>query len=265
MSAPRINLYIDCTHGISGDMLCQGLTALCGDKTFVEEQQQLISDALRHETQHQHHHAHGYDAAGSHVHGHDDAGSHTHHHAYTHRSYQSLIGLVAESQLDDGVKAMTKKIYQILATAEAEVHGETLETVHFHEVGRPQAIINMVGIAAAFQAIRPAKVTCSNVIDGCGTVQCAHGEIPVPVPAVRALMNRSSLVYGQCEKTMEMVTPTGLAALLAMDPETTQTKPEPERILETAHAEGVRQAWGDQADREHMEGNRPGLKIVSFS
>jgi pyridinium-3,5-bisthiocarboxylic acid mononucleotide nickel chelatase len=64
--------------------------------------------------------------------------------------------LLSDCQLDDDVKAMTLKIYTILAAAEAEVHGETLETVHFHEVGRPQAIINMVGIAAALtQSIHP--------------------------------------------------------------------------------------------------------------
>jgi pyridinium-3,5-bisthiocarboxylic acid mononucleotide nickel chelatase len=242
MSHSNGNLYIDCTNGISGDMLCQGLTALSGDKTFVEEQQQLISDGLHHEA----HHDHDHDAAAGATHVHGSAGSDAHAHPYTHRSYQSLIGLIDGSRLDDGVKAMTKKIYQILATAEAEVHGETLETVHFHEVGRPQAIINMVGIAAAFQTIHPAQVYCGQVIDGCGTVQCAHGEIPVPVPAVRALMNRSTLEYGTCDKSMEMVTPTGLAALLAMEPKTIHDHPEPDRILDTATAK-----WG--------------LKIVLFS
>jgi len=231
MTNSKVNLYMDCTNGISGDMLCQCLTALSGNRAFVEEQQQLISDGLHHESEHhQHHHDHGNE----------------HTHAYSHRSFQSLLSLIDNSPLDDGVKAMTKKIYEILGTAEAEVHGETLLTVHFHEVGRPQAIINMVGIAAAFVTINPGQVYCGKVIDGCGTVQCAHGEIPVPVPAVCALMNRSTLSYGQCEKTMEMVTPTGLAALLAMDPVTTHSQPDPAKILDTA--QGLY-----------------GLKIVSFS
>lgn len=246
MSNSKVNLYIDCKNGVSGDRLCQALTELCGNKGFVEEQQQLISDALHLESEHHHHHDHGHahDAAGDHAH--DAAAAHGHVHAYAHRSYQSLLGLIDGSCLAEGVKVMAKRIYEILATAEAEVHGETLMTVHFHEVGRPQAIINMVGIAGAFGAINPGQVYCSKVMDGCGTVQCAHGEIPVPVPAVRALMDRSTLGYGQCEKPMEMVTPTGLAALLAMEPEMMETQPDPTRVVGTAHA-------------QH------GLKIVSFS
>lgn len=198
----KVNLYIDCTNGISGDMLCRCLTELCDNPSVVEEQQQLMSDELHHEVQHQ----------AGHAHGHGDAQE------YTHRSFQSIQRLLADCLLDDDVKAMTLKIYTILATAEAEVHGETLETVHFHEVGRPQAIINMVGIAAALTAINPVKVYCSKVMDGMGTVLCAHGEISIPVPAVRALMKYSELEYGTKEVEMEMVTPTGLAALLAMAP-----------------------------------------------
>ena len=202
----KINLYIDCTNGISGDMLCQCLTDLCDNKSFVEEQQQLVSDELQHESQH----------PGSHEHEHSQG--HSHAQVYTHRSFQSLLALLGDSQLNDDVKAMTLKIYTILAAAEAEVHGETLETVHFHEVGRPQAIINMVGIAAALNTINPRHVYCSKVMDGTGMVTCAHGEISVPVPAVKALMSRSQLIFGTKGIKMEMVTPTGLAALLAMEP-----------------------------------------------
>jgi pyridinium-3,5-bisthiocarboxylic acid mononucleotide nickel chelatase len=202
----KVNLYIDCTNGISGDMLCRCLTDLCDNPSFVEEQQQLVSDELHHEAQHQVGHDH------AHAHGH----KHEHSQPYTHRSFQSILGLLATCQLDDNVKAVTLKIYTILAAAEAEVHGETLETVHFHEVGRPQAIINIVGIAAAFIAINPKRVHCSKVMDGTGTVHCAHGEISVPVPAVKALMKHSELSYGTKDVEMEMVTPTGLAALLGI-------------------------------------------------
>jgi hypothetical protein len=150
--------------------------------------------------------------------------------------------LLSDCQIDNEVKALTLKIYTILAAAEAEVHGETLETVHFHEVGRPQAILNMVGIAAALTAIDPEKVYCSKVIDGIGTVQCAHGEISVPVPAVRALMNTSTLPFGTEEIEMEMVTPTGLAALLAMEPAYIALEPGKVEVIREAMAKGTKKA-----------------------
>jgi len=244
------NLYIDCTSGVSGDMLCQCLTDLCDNGSFVEEQQQLVSDELHHEAQHQADHAHEH--ADGHTHNHD----HAHPQPYTHRSFQSILELLSDCQLNDDVKAMTLKIYTILAAAEAQVHGETLETVHFHEVGRPQAIINMVGIAAALSALKPRQVFCSKIIDGIGTVKCAHGEISVPVPAVRALMDTSNLPFGNEEVEMEMVTPTGLAALLAMEPQYMAGRPEPDHIIKTAEARGDRWAAEDGSHRR--------LKIVSF-
>ena len=208
----QMNLYIDCTNGISGDMLCRCLADLSGNLGFVEAQQKIIQERLDGESNQAHHHAHADEHA--HDHGHE----HSHPTPYIHRSFQSILTLLKESGLEDKVKTTSIRIYTVLATAEAQVHGETLETVHFHEVGRPQAIINMVGVAAAFTAIDPAKVYCSKIIDGIGTVHCAHGEIPVPVPAVRALMKTSGLPFGTKELEMEMVTPTGLAALMAMDP-----------------------------------------------
>lgn len=242
----KVNLYIDCTSGVSGDMLCQCLIALCGDGAFVEEQQQLISDELHHEATHEHQHNH------NHPHDHD----HGHPHGYTHRSFQSLLTLLSNSQLDEAVLAMTLKIYTILAIAEAQVHGETLKTVHFHEVGRPQAIINMVGIAAAVTAIKLGQIYCSKVIDGTGTVQCAHGEVSVPVPAVRALMDTSNLAFGTKDIKMEMVTPTGLAALLALEPQYMASKPESSLILNIAEARGNR--LSTDLEEHH------GLKILSF-
>lgn len=242
----KVNIYIDCTNGISGDMLCRSLTELSENTDFVEKQQQLVSDELFHEEQHQHSHDHGH----NHSHGHD------HLHPYTNRSFQSILELLSDCQLQDDVKAMTLKIYTILAVAEAQVHGETLETVHFHEVGRPQAIINMVGIAAAYIAINPEQVYCSTVMDGIGTVLCAHGEITIPVPAVRALMKTSNLTFGTKEVEMEMVTPTGLAALLAMDPIHMDTQPDIAHIIQTSIARGDRWDLADSVVK--------GLRLSTF-
>lgn len=258
----KVNLYIDCTNGISGDMFCRCLTELCGDIAFVESQQKLISDELHHEEQHKHSHDHGH----SHDHDHDHSQDHSHDHdnshgnnlpkPYTDRSFQSILSLLSQSGLDDKVKNMAQKIYTVLAKAEAHVHGETLETVHFHEVGRPQAIINMVGIAAAYVATNPEHVYCSTIMDGTGTVLCAHGEISVPVPAVSALMETSDLSFATKNVEMEMVTPTGLASLLAMEPIYMEFHAKEVQIIRTAQAKGER----IRVDNE----SAGGLKTVSF-
>ncbi len=135
----KIAIYIDCTHGVSGDMLCRGLTSLCGDSDYVEGQQASIFSR-------------------------DDKPAHGHH----HRSFREIEALIGESQLEDPVKAIVLNIYTALAKAEAEVHKETLDTVHFHEVGRNQAIENMVGIAAAIHKLDPEYVFCSTIHDGVG-------------------------------------------------------------------------------------------------
>jgi pyridinium-3,5-bisthiocarboxylic acid mononucleotide nickel chelatase len=243
---PKINLYLDCTNGVSGDRLSQCLKDLCNDKSFVEAQQQLVTEELHLEQLHTHNN-HNHDGS--------EVEAHTHSHAYSHRSFQSLLTMLSGCELDDDVKAMTLKIYTILAIAEAEVHGETLETVHFHEVGRPQAIVNMVGIAAALVAINPDNVYCSKIFDGVGTVLCAHGEIPIPVPAVRAMMGKSKLNYGTKDVRMEMVTPTGLAALLAMEPIMIDASPALDLITETTEAFGERNALNE---------GMTGLKAIIF-
>lgn len=186
----QVSLYIDCTNGVSGDMLCKGLTELCGDRAFVENQQRLVFS-----NEHEHSHEHS---------GHD------------HRSFVAIRDLLQNSLLDEQVKQTAINIYTALAEGEAEVHGETLDTVHFHEVGRPQAILNMVGIAAAANRLNPDQIYCSPIHDGTGTVQCSHGEIPVPVPAVKAMMKNCILKFVSEDVDMEMVTPTGLAALIGL-------------------------------------------------
>jgi hypothetical protein len=254
---PNVNLYIDCTNGISGDMLCRSLTELSDDASFVQSQQDIIREALHQaEHTHAHHHTHVEDHGRTEDNGHNHDGGHGQPHGYTHRSYRELQQILEGSSLDSGVKEVAQKIYAGLAVAEAQVHGETLDTVHFHEVGRPQAIVNMVGVAAGFTAIGPEQVYCSEVLDGIGTVLCAHGEIPVPVPAVRALMDASDLQYGTTGLNMEMVTPTGLAALLALDPTYLENPPAHSCVVKTVTASGDRSILPEPA--------KAGLTVCTF-
>lgn len=145
-----------------------------------------------------------------------DCHAHEHHHHIHGRSWLKVRQLIEQSRFSDEAKAVALNIYQNIAEAEASAHGETLETIHFHEVGRDEAIKNALGIGMALEAIKPDEILTSPIYDGKGTVVCSHGEIPVPVPAVMALRAKCSYTFETADVNMEMVTPSGLASLMGI-------------------------------------------------
>jgi pyridinium-3,5-bisthiocarboxylic acid mononucleotide nickel chelatase len=102
-------------------------------------------------------------------------------------------------------------VFELLAEAEAKVHGSSPEEVHFHEVGALDAIGDIVSAASAFHQIHPDETLCSPVHVGCGTVRCAHGLLPVPAPATLELL-RGIPAYSDGVRG-ELATPTGVALL----------------------------------------------------
>ncbi|MDO4745438.1 MAG: DUF111 family protein, partial [Bacillota bacterium] len=150
---------------------------------------------------------------------------HDHHHG---RSWLKVRSIINHSSFSADAKATALSIYEKIAEAEASVHGETLETIHFHEVGRDEAIKNALGIGMALEAIKTRgqgsdqdadkqlEILTSPIYDGKGTVICSHGEIPVPVPAVMALREKCTYTFETADVNMEMVTPTGLASLMGI-------------------------------------------------
>ena len=194
------SIYIDCTAGISGDMLLRALQELAG--------------------QYEHHKAHQHEHHEGHEHGH----GHHHHHG---RSYEEVKAIIDRGFYTEKARAYAQSIYAVIAKAEASVHEKTLETVHFHEVGRDQAILNALGIGQTLDRIgideaAGDQILVSAICDGTGFVDCAHGRIPVPVPAVRAIMDdcqRTGKGYDfqTCEDVeTEMVTPSGLASIVGI-------------------------------------------------
>jgi hypothetical protein len=170
---------------------------------------------------HGHDHDHGYEQ-GPHDHGHDHPHGpepepkpehepehgRRHHHG---RTLAEIERLITGSELAEPVKATALRLFRRLGEAEAEAHGVAVESVHFHEVGAIDSIVDLVGAAAAVEHLRPARLTSGRVNLGGGTVATAHGRLPVPPPAVAALV-RGIPVYGG--PWGELVTPTG-AVLLA--------------------------------------------------
>lgn len=152
------------------------------------------------------HHRHGHDHDDGHDHGHGH-----HHHGGESRDLPRIRALVEESALDPAVKEIALDLFARLGEAEARAHGISVDEVHFHEVGAVDSIVDLVGAAAAYHHLAPARLTCGPVNVGSGTVDTEHGRLPVPAPATAYLMEGLP-VYGG--PGGELLTPTG-AVLLA--------------------------------------------------
>ncbi len=119
--------------------------------------------------------------------------------------------LLAPASLPAEILAFTLKVFRHLAVAEAKVHGSSVSKVHFHEVGNYDTIADIVGVATAINWLKPQALRLKPVPLGSGSVDCAHGSLPVPVPAVMALLEDIVVVESGIES--ELVTPTGAAIL----------------------------------------------------
>lgn len=139
-------------------------------------------------------------------------------HAHTGtRTFAEVAALIRESGLPERVKQDAERVYRRLAEAEAAVHGSTLDTVHFHEVGAVDSIVDVVGSVYALHLLGVERVVCSPLPTGHGFVRCAHGMMPVPPPATMELLRGCPLRRVDIEG--ELVTPTGaaLASTLAAE------------------------------------------------
>jgi hypothetical protein len=130
------------------------------------------------------------------------------------RTWSDVRGLLERAALADRVRATALDVFARLAVAEAAVHRTTPEQVHFHEVGALDAVADVVGTAAGLDALDLARVTASAVVVGSGTTRGAHGPLPVPPPAVVALLHGAPVLAGPVAR--EMTTPTGAAVLAAV-------------------------------------------------
>jgi uncharacterized protein (DUF111 family) len=125
------------------------------------------------------------------------------------RSVADVFELVDAADLPEGARSFVLGVYERLASAEARVHGSTIEGVTFHEVGRPRSVVAVLGLAIALEVLGVRSVTASPVPVGAGMVETAHGRLPVPTPATIELLRdvpvQESAISG------ELVTPTGAA------------------------------------------------------
>src|SRR4029077_8503900 len=160
---------------------------------------------------------HGHDLV--HAHPHDSAPAssrtgvpapHSHDHPHAHgRSLKEIRGIIGQAAISDAAKKTALKIFDALGTAEATIHNNEIESVHFHEVGAVDAIVDIVCASVGAAALGVDEFVCSPLNVGGGTVKCAHGVFPVPAPATVEIL-QGAPVYSSGMQ-VELLTPTGAA------------------------------------------------------
>jgi uncharacterized protein (TIGR00299 family) protein len=166
---------------------------------------------------HDHEYAHGHNHHHEHSH-HHESGSHEqsptnapapHEHGHSHRGLSEIRTIISASAISDSAKTTAIAIFEALGAAEAKIHNVPVESIHFHEVGAVDAIVDIVCAAVGAEALGVDGIVCSALNVGGGSVKCAHGTFPVPAPATVELLKNAPVYSSGIEA--ELVTPTGAA------------------------------------------------------
>ena len=201
-------LYYDCFSGISGDMNLGAMIDLGIDKEYLTGElnklnlkgwELIVEKDQRHgifgtkvtvrQTRHEH----------------------------AHRHLSDIENIINNSTLDSRTKELSMKIFMKVALAEAAVHRIPVNEVHFHEVGAIDSIIDVVGAAICYNALKVEGVHVSPVELGSGFVKCDHGKLPVPAPATAEIIQGIPVKKGGVD--FEATTPTGAAIIAALGTE----------------------------------------------
>jgi len=192
-------LYLDTFSGISGDMFLGLLVDLGVPLADIEnELRKLPVSGYRLEVKREK--RQGIEAAKVTV------VNDEHHH---HRTWADIDRMLADSPLEGKAKDLARRIFRRIGNAEAKIHGTALETVHFHEVGAVDSIVDVVGAAVGLQLLGAAQIVCAPLPMTRGVVRCAHGTFPLPAPATLEILKGLPVVADPAE--VELVTPTGAA------------------------------------------------------
>ena len=204
-----------------------------------------------HTHEHAHHHHHDHDEHDEHEHHHEDEhvhchehthehahGHNGHHHAHHHRSLADVTEIINGSRLSDGAKRRALAIFTALAAAEAKAHGKTPETVMFHEVGAVDSIVDVCSVAICLDDLDVENIVVESLSEGHGTIRCAHGLMPIPVPAVVNLCQAGNIALKPAPVAGELVTPTGAAIVAAL--RTSEHLPSRYRIEAVGYGAGKR-------------------------
>lgn len=193
--------WLDCSSGVSGDMLLGALAdlgALDGLDLLVDSLSALgVGIATSPTTRN------GLRAVSVAV----DAPDHQ-----PHRHLSGVIDVIAGADVPEPVRDRAGKVFRRLAAAEAGVHGVSVDQVEFHEVGAVDAIVDVLGACLGLHALGLDRLVASPIALGGGTVESAHGTLPVPTPAALELLAGTGLTSTSGGE-VELATPTGLAVV----------------------------------------------------
>ena len=202
----KYTAYFECGCGISGDM-CLG--ALIDAGADINELKKMLSglpldgwDITVSETERHHIRALKADVSYPHEH--------------CHRYLSDIENIIKQAALPEAVEENALAVFRRLAEAEAYVHNCGISEIHFHEVGAMDAIIDIVGTCAALHLLNITEIYAGAIPMGHGSIECAHGIIPLPAPAVVELCKGFPVIMRDIEG--ELTTPTGAAIVTALVP-----------------------------------------------
>ncbi|OGF47095.1 MAG: TIGR00299 family protein [Candidatus Firestonebacteria bacterium RIFOXYC2_FULL_39_67] len=231
--------YFDCSSGISGDMIlgaCVDAGAPFGAVKSEIKRLKLhdCSLSVRRVVKK------GITASKVDVHIHE----HHHHercgHSHSHAKYTEIDKFIKNSPLKLSLKDKTREIFLAIAKAESKVHGESIKTIHFHELGSPDTIVDVVGALVCFEELKIEKIFSSPLnVGGPVLIKTAHGLLLNPAPATVELL-RGMPVYIS-EIPFETVTPTGAAILKVMREKTKELIPGTINIEKIGYGAGDRE------------------------
>ncbi len=133
----------------------------------------------------------------------------------TKRTWRSIKKLILNGHLEDKLKKIIYEVFESLAIAEGKVHGIKSDEVHFHEIGAIDSLVDIIGVCAALNYLNPKRVYCNEPMLGKGFVQTEHGKLSVPPPAVIELIRQKNIKVLSSFNSIdgELSTPTGIALL----------------------------------------------------
>ncbi len=234
-------LYLEGSCGISGDMTVAALLDLGASRAKLDTALQSLAaqgDGFSWSVSRKN----SYSIAGSdfdvHLHHHEQPHEEGYHHHHHHRHLADIEQIIARVEMPDRARTLALRIFTIVAEAEAHAHGCAVNEVHFHEIGAWDSLADIIGAAVLVDDLGINDCVVTALTEGEGTVQCQHGELPVPVPAVLRIAQTHAIPLRRRAVRGEMVTPTGIAIAAAL--RTLSTLPEQYRVLQTGIGLGKR-------------------------
>jgi len=204
VTTPTLHAWVDATAGIAGDMLLAALIDAGADLDAVQQTiESVIPGAVQLELNSVTRAGQRASKVDVRILGADPP----------HRRWHTIRDLLAAAPLTGSLRQRGLSVFRALAEAEADVHGVPVDTIHFHEVGALDSIADIVGVCAALGQLGVGTLSASTIALGAGRVSTAHGDLPVPVPAVLRLAKGWRVHAGG---TGELTTPTGMALIAAL-------------------------------------------------